>query len=249
MNKMYFQLMQKQHECMKNEKHFQQLFDNMNEGVAYHQVITDHNNQPVDYIFLSINKSFEQQTGINPSDLLGKKFSEALPDVYHSTVNWVEIFGAVALENKSIRFEEFVESLNKWVDISAFCPEKGYFATIIKDITEHKQNEFILKQKLQELEERVQERSHELYQKNRSLLRSNTELREFSCAISHDLREPVRGIYNLSQLLKENYPENLNHEDIYLLDNLTESSQEINLIIEHVLDKIRKKNLDNEWIF
>ena len=43
------------------------------------------------------------------------------------------------LTGKSIRFDQYSESLDKWYSVAAFSPQKGQFATIFEDITERKQ--------------------------------------------------------------------------------------------------------------
>ncbi len=44
---------------------------------------------------------------------------------------------------------------------------------------------------------------------NDEILRSNKELEEFAYIVSHDLKEPLRGIYNYSNFLLEDYGKNL----------------------------------------
>src|SRR5256884_2898060 len=63
-----------------------------------------------------------------------------------------------------------------------------------------------------ELEQRVEERTHELQERNESLRRNaaqllaaNTELDAFAYSVSHDLRAPLRSIDGFSQILLEDY--------------------------------------------
>src|SRR5437879_11570553 len=60
-----------------------------------------------------------------------------------------------------------------------------------------------------ELEQRVEERTHELQERNESLRRNaaqllaaNTELDAFAYSVSHDLRAPLRSIDGFSQILR-----------------------------------------------
>src|SRR6266852_4213857 len=68
----------------------------------------------------------------------------------------------------------------------------------------------------EELEQRVEERTHELQERNESLRRNaaellaaNTELDAFAYSVSHDLRAPLRSIDGFSQILLEDYSEKL----------------------------------------
>ena len=45
-----------------NDKH-RLLMENLPEAFAYHQVLTDSEGEPVDYIFLDVNWAFEEMTG------------------------------------------------------------------------------------------------------------------------------------------------------------------------------------------
>jgi len=42
-------------------------------GWAYHQLVVNENNIPVDYTFLEVNEAFEKLTGLVAKEILGKK--------------------------------------------------------------------------------------------------------------------------------------------------------------------------------
>ena len=63
-------------------------------------------------------------------------------------------------------------------------------------------------------------KADELTQVNKELERSNTELDAFAYIASHDLKEPLRGIYNYSSFLIEDYGETLDEEGIAKLQTL-----------------------------
>ncbi|MGO9613848.1 MAG: PAS domain S-box protein, partial [Dissulfurispiraceae bacterium] len=122
-------------ELRNSEKRYRSLFENMSEGLAYCRMIFE-DERPQDFIYLDVNSSFEQLTGLK--DVVGKRVSEVIPGIREADPELFEIYGRVALTGEPERFEVFVEALNMWFSISAYCPEKGSFVAIFDVITERK---------------------------------------------------------------------------------------------------------------
>jgi len=128
-----------------SEELYRSLFENMLNGFAYCKMLFEQN-QPQDFIYLSVNRSFETQTGLK--DVVGKKVSEVIPGIRESDPELFEIYGRVALTGKPERFETFVETLKMWFSISVYSPQKEYFVTVFEQITARKQAEAALKESL-----------------------------------------------------------------------------------------------------
>lgn len=122
----------------KGEAKYKSLFKNLNEGFAYHEIITDDHGNPVDYRFLEINSAFEELTGLKAEDLIGRSVREALPGIEDDPADWIGRYGRVALSGEQDRFEQFSEQLSRWYSVTAYCPERGYFAVVFRDITREK---------------------------------------------------------------------------------------------------------------
>ena len=120
------------------EKKYRSLFDNMLDGFAFCKMIFDEQNNPVDFVYLEVNNAFERLTGLKREAVIGKKITEAIPGTEKTNPELFDIYGRVALSCREERFEIFFKPLGKWFSISAYCPQKGYFAAIFEDITEHK---------------------------------------------------------------------------------------------------------------
>jgi PAS domain S-box-containing protein len=123
----------------------QLIFEYMSSAFAYHQIILDQHEYPVDYIFLKINASFEKSTGLT-REIIGKKVTEVLPGIDKDDPDFIRIYGQVALTGKATRFDVYVGSLRRWFSIAAYSPQKGYFVTIFDDITDRKRSEEALRE-------------------------------------------------------------------------------------------------------
>jgi PAS domain S-box-containing protein len=121
-----------------SEKLYRSLFENMHNGFAYCKMLFEQN-QPRDFIYLSVNSAFEKQTGLN--DVSGKKVSEVIPGIYESDRQLIETYGRVALTGVPETFETYLAALDMWFSISVYSPAKEYFVAIFDVITERKRAE------------------------------------------------------------------------------------------------------------
>lgn len=130
------------------------VLHSMLNGFALHEVITDKKGKPIDYVFIEINKAFEDLTGLKRKNLIGKRVSEALPGTEKDPADWIGKYGKVALTGKEIRFENYSEALDRYYYVYAFSPQKGFFVTIFEDIT--------FKKKAEKLQKVEKQRLHDL---------------------------------------------------------------------------------------
>ncbi|MFZ1729754.1 MAG: PAS domain S-box protein [Bacteroidota bacterium] len=117
-----------------SEKRYRQLFENMTQAFAHHEIILDAEGKAVDYRFLDINPAFIRQTGLT-ADIIGKTIREVMPEAEDY---WIEIYGGVAQSGEPIHYEQFAEVLGKHFEFWAFSPDPGQFAVLFNDITEQK---------------------------------------------------------------------------------------------------------------
>ena len=121
-----------------SEAQYSDLFRNMTEGVALHELICDSQGRPIDYRFLKVNPAFEQLTGLTADRVVGRRVLEVLPT---TEPHWIETYGAVAKEGRATRFENYSAALGRYFRVTAFRPRPGQFCTLFDDITELKKNE------------------------------------------------------------------------------------------------------------
>lgn len=127
----------------KSKSHYRALFDNMVEGVAYCRMVFDHG-EPVDFIYLDVNPSFERLTGIR--NVEGKRATEILPNLRKQNPEILETYARVALSGVPERAERYIESLESWLDISVYSESKGYFVAVFDNINERKKAEVALRE-------------------------------------------------------------------------------------------------------
>lgn len=116
------------------------LFENMLQGFAHHEIVTDEAGIPVDYIFLEVNEAFRRHTGLT-DDIIGKRVTEVLPEILSLPFDWIGTYGRVALTGEPVQFEQYFAPHEHWYLVSAFCPRHRFFAVVFHDITDRKHAE------------------------------------------------------------------------------------------------------------
>ncbi len=129
------------------------IIDSSPFGFAYHEIVLDGENRPVDYKFLKVNHAFEKLTGLKAEQIIGKSATEVLPGIETAKEDWINTFGDVALSGSNKVFEQYSEPLDKWFQVQVWSDEKGFFATFFVDITEQKRSQNRFKKNQEEYRE------------------------------------------------------------------------------------------------
>jgi signal transduction histidine kinase len=99
---------------------------------------------------------------------------------------------------------------------------------VVQDITSQKVYE-------EELNREVRQRTLELENKNRELLRSNENLEEFAHAASHDLKEPIRKIRFFTDRLKDQLTKRITEEEKQTFRRIDNASERMGALIDDLL--------------
>ena len=121
-----------------SEEHYRSLFEHMLNGVAYCQMLFD-NNEPRDFIYLSVNKAFESLTGLK--DVVGKKVTEVIPGIRESDPKLFGVYGRVAATGVPERIETYVAALKMWFWISVFSHRQDHFVAVFDVVNDLKRAE------------------------------------------------------------------------------------------------------------
>jgi PAS domain S-box-containing protein len=122
-------------ELRASETRFHNLFDSMDEGFAFHEVICNEEGQVTDYRYLNINAAFERLTGLRRETTIGRTVREVIPGIEES---WIEDYGRVAQTGEPIELENYVQELDRYYRVKAYSPERGKFAVVFDEITEQR---------------------------------------------------------------------------------------------------------------
>ncbi len=122
------------------------LFSRMTDGFAYFRVLLDENQNPMDYVFLDLNKAYRRLSGLGDKCVVGKKASEVFVNPKDEAFDCIKTCSEVALTGRNITFDARCSNLDRWFVVNAYCPQKGYFAMIVKDITGRRKIENALRQ-------------------------------------------------------------------------------------------------------
>ena len=167
------------------ERKYQFLFSNMLTGYAYHRVVLDETGAPVDYVFLEVNKTFEDLTGLRGEDLVGRRVTEALPGIEKDPGDWIGRYGRVALGGGLLQFDQHSQNLDRWFKVTAWSPEPEHFVVIFHDVTESKR-----------IEEELRQRDRQLEQ-----ARKMEAVGQFAAGIAHDFNNLLTGILGFADLI------------------------------------------------
>ncbi|WP_343672158.1 response regulator [Chitinophaga sp.] len=95
------------------------------------------------------------------------------------------------------------------------------------------------------LEQRVEERTHELQEMNQALEESNYELQQFASVASHDLKEPLRKIQLFGTILRDRHL-GANPDALQYMERIVSSSERMSRLISDLL-KYSRLSADNTF--
>ncbi|MCW4023955.1 MAG: PAS domain S-box protein [Candidatus Bathyarchaeota archaeon] len=230
----------------RSEKKYRLLFENMQNGFVFCQILFDDAGKPVELANFEFNKAFERSTGLSIRDFAEENCKETTARIMKAYPTLFNLGSKVASTGVSHRFE--LQFNGAWFSIFIFSPQKGYLGLFLEDITEQKK----LYQKIEEysesLEQIVEERTKALREAQDQLVRNErlAAIGELAGMVGHDLRNPLTGIKNAAYLLRKKQSGNMDDRSLDLLGIIDRSVDSANKIINDLLDYSRELRLEFE---
>lgn len=163
-------------------------------------------------------------------------------DVPNSHVKIFRYAGIPLRDNITNKTVALIGVANKNTDYTELDIKKLY--TLLAAVWQH----LAFSQYLDALEKVVEERTSNLIKTNKQLQQSNEELMQFAYVASHDLKSPLRAIYNLASWIEEDIQEGkpVTHH-VSLLQNRTKRME---ALIDALLDysRIGRTDIENNTV-
>jgi len=129
---------------------YRQIFDMVDAGFCIVEMLFE-GDRAVDYRFLAVNRTFEQQTGL--VDPVGRTARELVPGLEQ---HWYDAYGRVALTGEAAHFESGSEAMGRWFEVQALRvgePEERRIGILFADVSDQHRSE----RAARESEERLQQ--------------------------------------------------------------------------------------------
>lgn len=105
---------------------------------AYHKILLDESGKPCDYIFLEVNRAFEEITGLKEEQVIGKRVTDVIPGIREEDFDYIAACGLIALQGGTAEYEQYSDFLKHWYHIQVYSLERGYFAVNFWEVSREK---------------------------------------------------------------------------------------------------------------
>ncbi len=125
-----------------SERRYRNLFESMSEGFCLNEVIFDASGRPFDLRYLTINPTYERQTGLKASEIIGRTARELFPQAGQEVFDRL---GNVAISGEAASYETWFAPYQRFFEVRAFKAGDRQVAVLSNDITLRKDAETALR--------------------------------------------------------------------------------------------------------
>jgi PAS domain S-box-containing protein len=200
-----------------------QVMEDMPINTLALQAVRDEAGTIIDFRIQFVNSLSAASMGVSKENVIGQLLSEVSPDV-----NATELFAQFVRTVKSGRLERKEVQYNsreggRWYDVSSVKQDDGVLVMYL-NMTDRKQ-----------AEQYIQQQTDELQRSNVELRQSNENLQQFAQVASHDLQEPLRRIQAFSDILQNQFEDNLSDGERDMIRRIQKSAGRMQHLIKDLL--------------
>lgn len=134
-NKMFDSLEAANESIVAKEIKYSGVLKTMTNGFAYYRVERDAKGRYVDAICEEFNDALAHMLEVDKEQMIGEKFSEISDNSYIVDINLPEILEEIWHTEKPYTFNQLKLREDKWVNLTLYVIEQGYFTVIVNDVT------------------------------------------------------------------------------------------------------------------
>jgi PAS domain S-box-containing protein len=108
-------------------------------GIALHRALDDEQSKTKDYVYVTVNKTFEEMTGLRASEIVDKAVSTVTPSGFPEAFSWVKLYEETQHHEKKPFYEITVSGTGSKVFLSAYALGRGYYLSVLQYTTEQKE--------------------------------------------------------------------------------------------------------------
>lgn len=199
---------------------YKELIEKSHIGYALLKAIDKTGNQDGDFMFIEVNKVFEDLTGLKAHSIQNKKISETYSDSFEQPLGYIADLVHDAFSKTSTPNEYYSDKLKKLFRVSAHLVEPDYVALLFSEISIHSHGQEIAAQK--------PDADSDKHNETEERLKS-----AFMVAINHELRAPLNHILGFSEIIKNNA---MDYEIREFATIIHKSGTEFLAVIEDIFD-------------
>jgi len=230
-----------------SEERFHSLFDNLAEGVAWHELLHDKSGRPIDFRIVDVNPQYEKWMGVEKNDIIGKSAIQAFGT---STPPYLQEYLVNIGNGQTQHVEQYIPAADRTFEIYTVPWREAGFATIFFDVTERKKADEALmnsKKELSAINIKLRQSIKNTKEMATRAQAANVAKGSFLANLSHELRTPLNGVIGITGLLMDT---TLSPEQQEYAQIIRSSGEALLSLINEILDysKIEAEKLNLEMI-